>query len=80
MSERHTAEYQDAVAALEESYKAGVRAFAEWFAKEWTLTPEQWAKAYADPPPGGPDWFKGHNAGVESVLLALDSFFGDFHP
>ena len=78
MSEE-AAEYQAAVQELEVSYKAGVRAFAEWFAKEWTITRDQWGNQYESKPPSD-EWFKGHNAGVESVILALDSFFGDFHP
>jgi hypothetical protein len=74
-----SAEYQGAVQDLETAYKAGVRAFAEWFAREWLMTRDEWVKSYAEPPPSD-EWFKGQNAGVLSVIGALDSFFGDFHP
>lgn len=71
-------EYQAAVAAIEEAHKTALRAFAEWFAREWKITREQWRKNFADPLPEG-DWFDGYNAGVESVKGALDAFLGDHH-
>lgn len=72
------AEYHEAVADLEAAYKVGVRAFAEWFAREWKMTREEWLKAYQEPPPSD-DWFTGQNAGVESVTGALESFFDEYH-
>lgn len=72
-------EYLAAVQDLEGAYKAGVRAFAEWFAREWLMSREDWIKCYEEPPPSE-EWFKGHNVGVEAVIDALDTFFGDFHP
>lgn len=72
-------EYGSAVEGLEVAYKAGLRAFAKWFATEWQLTREEWVKAYAEPPPSD-EWFRGHNAGVEAVLMGCDHFLGDFHP
>ena len=74
-----SAEYQEAILDIEVAYKAGVRAFAEWFAREWVVTREQWLKDYDSKPPSD-EWIKGHNAGVQSVTGALESFFGDFHP
>ena len=74
-----SAEYQAAVRALQDNYKAGIRAFAEWFAKNWQISPEEWAKSFGEPLPAEA-WLKGYNAGVESVLGALDSFLGDYHP
>ena len=74
-----SAEYQGAVQDLEIAYKDGVKAFAQWFAREWLMTREMWIKSYQEPPPSD-EWFKGHNAGVEGVMVALDTFFGDFHP
>jgi hypothetical protein len=70
------AEFQNAVDAIERSYRQGLRAFAEWFAKEWQLTPEGWRKAFADPVPSE-DWFDGYNAGVESARTALDTFIDE---
>ena len=70
------AEFQNAVDALERSYRDGLRAFAEWFAKEWQLTPEGWRKAFADPVPSE-EWFEGYAAGVESVGPALDTFIDE---
>lgn len=73
------AEYQSAVAGIEEAHKEALRAFADWFAKEWQSSREQWQKEFAEPAPKG-DWFDGWNAGVASVTDALDVFLGDFHP
>ena len=72
------AEYQAAVADLEECYKAGLRAFAKWFAREWQQSRESWIKAYSDPVPSD-DWFVGWNAAVAGIEGALDVFLGDMH-
>lgn len=79
MSEHAAAEYQQALTDLEDNFKSGIRAFAEWFAKEWVTSPEQWRKAFEEPVPSD-DWFRGHNTGVEGVLMALDTFFDEYHP
>jgi len=70
------AEFQTAVDALERSYREGLKAFADWFAKEWQMTPEQWREAFADPAPSKM-WFEGYNAGVESARTALDIFIDE---
>ena len=70
------AEFQNAVDAIERSYREGLRAFADWFAKEWQLTPEGWRKAFADPVPSK-EWFEGYAAGVESAGAALDTFIDE---
>lgn len=72
------ADFQQALTDLEDSYRRGIRAFAEWFAKEWQITPEQWGREFAEPAPGGPEWFAGHNAGVEGALVAVDHFLDDY--
>ena len=69
-------EFQNAVDAIERSYREGLRAFADWFAKEWQMTPEQWREAFADPAPSKA-WFEGYNAGVESARTALDIFIDE---
>jgi len=71
-------EYHSAIFDLEETYRQGVRAFAKWFSETWTMTREEWIKAFDDPPPSD-DYFKGFNAGVESVSGALDQFLDEFH-
>ena len=70
------AEFQNAVDAIERSYRQGLKAFAEWFAKEWQMTPEQWCEVFADPVPSK-EWFEGYNAGVESAGPALDTFIDE---
>ena len=76
MNNNEAAEFQTAVEALERSYRQGLKAFAEWFAKEWQMTPEQWCEAFADPVPSE-KWFEGYNAGVESARTALDIFIDE---
>ena len=74
------AEFQQALTDLEDTLRRGIRAFAEWYVKEWQITPEQWQREYADPLPGGAEWFAGHNAGVEAVLIACDQFLDEYAP
>lgn len=74
------AEFQQAVTDLDDCYRRGVRAFAVWFAKEWQITPEQWRHDYAEEPPGGEEWFRGHNTGVEGALMAVDQFLDEYMP
>jgi hypothetical protein len=73
------AEYLSHIADLEVAYKGGVRAFAAWFMEYWKISREQWIKDYAEEPPSD-EYIKGFNAGVESVDIALDQFFDEFHP
>ncbi len=72
------AEFQSALNAIEDEYRRGIKAFAQWYSQEWRLTKEQWEREYADPLPGGPEWFKGYNAGIEAVLMACDQFLDEF--
>jgi hypothetical protein len=71
-------EFNFALGSLEEALKAGIRSFAQWYAKEWSMTREEWIKAYAEPPPEG-DWFEGHNAGVKSVEMACEHFLDEYN-
>lgn len=70
-------EYREAVAGIEESYKAGLRAFAKWFAANWKTSREQWQREGGEIPKG--DWFEGYNAGVTSVEAGVDLFLDEFH-
>lgn len=63
--------YASVLPDIEEALRKAVRAFAEWHAREGQETREHWRRAYEDPMPEG-DWLTGYNAGVESVLLAVD--------
>lgn len=72
------AEFHTAVADLEAAYRRGIRAFAEWYAREWKMTLETWKHDIADEPPGGPEWFEGHNAGVDSVIMGCEVFLDDY--
>lgn len=74
------AEFQQCIIDVEDTLRRAIRAFAEWYAKEWQITAEQWKRDYADPLPGGPEWFAGYNAGVEAITGAADSFLGDYLP
>ncbi len=60
------------------AYTEGLKAFAEWYAREWPFkeTEEEWRRTYAEPYPGE-EWVKAYNAGVASVLGALDCFLDD---
>lgn len=77
---KEAAEYQAAIADLDDCFRRGIRAFAAWYATEWQLNPAQWKREFADPVPGGEEWFAGYNAGVEGVILAADSFLDEQHP
>jgi hypothetical protein len=70
MTER--ASPSDAIGLMTEAHKAGVRAFAEWVAKNWQRPREEW-NGDAEPPTG--DYADGFNAGVSSVPDAVDCFF-----
>lgn len=72
------AEYQQAIIDLNETFRAGIRAFAAWFAADFQTSPAQWRHAYSDPRPTD-EWFTGYNAGVESVMTAADLFLDEFH-
>ena len=71
------AEFQDALSDLESALRNSVKSFAEWMAKNWTMTREQWKHDYADAPPEG-DYFDGYNAGVESVIDAYQFFVDEY--
>jgi hypothetical protein len=71
------AEFQDAIQSLDDALRAGVKAFAKWYAREWQTNREQWLREYADPPPEG-DWFDGFNAGVEAVEGAAKMFLDEW--
>lgn len=72
--------YHAAIETLTDSYAEGIRAFATWVAANWTITEAEWKRDFAEPPPGGPDYFTGYNAGVAAVVDAVEAFLGDFHP
>ncbi len=72
-------DYHAALQMLEDSYREGIRAFARYVAKHWTMTPDDWRKMTAEECPSD-DWFAGRNEGVRSVLDVVDHFLGDFHP
>lgn len=78
--DEEAAEYQEAIADLEDCFRRGIRAFAAWYAAEWKLTAEQWAREFSEPPPGGDEWFAGHNAGVDAINIAVDAFLDENHP
>lgn len=76
--EEPEADYHAAVQSLEESYKDGIRAFAKYVGKHWTMTPEEWRNSTNDDCPSD-DWFDGRNDGIRSVVDAAEHFLGDWH-
>lgn len=70
--------FEHARDALEQALRDSLRAFAEWYAREWPFreTEAEWRKTYAEPYPGD-EWVKAYNAGVEAVLGALDAFLDE---
>jgi hypothetical protein len=62
---------------LEAALRGAIRAFAEYHAADGKITREQYQAWNADVPPEG-DYFDGFNAGVESVLGAVDTFLEEF--
>jgi hypothetical protein len=74
------AEFENAREAMELALRSGIKAFAEWMAKEWVMTREEWIKSFAEPPPPDGDHFASYNAGVESVLSAYQHFIDEYDP
>lgn len=69
-------EFQCTLHDIEQSYRAALLAFAQWFAREWKITREEWVESHEGAPPSD-DWFAGQNVGVESVLAALNMFLDE---
>ncbi len=69
-------EFQSGLEKIEDSYRIGIRAFAEWFAESWKISREEWERDYVEKAPSE-EWFSGHNAGVEGVLMAADAFLDE---
>jgi len=63
---------------LEAALRSALRAFAKYHAADGKMTREQWLAWNATPLPEG-DYFDGFNAGVESVVDAVDMFLEEFH-
>jgi hypothetical protein len=71
-------EFQFALNELEESYRAGLRAFVSWAQKSWCHdTKEQWC--HEEPWPGE-DFESGFNRAITSLDLALDVFLDEMRP
>jgi hypothetical protein len=73
-----SAEFQSALDTLQTALTDSLKAFAEWYAREWPFkeTEEEWRRTCGEPYPGD-EWVKAYNAGVASVLGALDCFLED---
>jgi hypothetical protein len=73
------AEFQAAIEGIEQAYRDALRAFTDWFEKNWQHEGrEQWERSYAEPYPGYV-YVDGHNAGVRSVQIALDAFLDEVY-
>jgi hypothetical protein len=72
----HAPEFEDALGLVDQGLRNGIKHFAIWFSKNWLMTREEWIKAYDAPLPDG-DYFDGFNAGVESVLMACETFLDE---
>jgi hypothetical protein len=76
-SEAH-ADFASCLTDLEAALRSAMKAFAKYHAADGKITREQWLKWNDTPLPTG-DYFDGFNAGVESVLDAVDMFLEEFH-
>lgn len=65
--------YADALGNIEEAYRDGIRAFADWVAANWGMTREEWVKSIAEPPPPE-EWFNGHKSALETIPDAVKVF------
>lgn len=72
------ADFSACLAELECSIRNAIRAFARYHAADGKITREQYLKWNSDPLPEG-DYFDAFNAGVESVLGAVDLFLEEYH-
>lgn len=66
----------EALQQIEEAYREGIRAFAQWFAKNWQQSREEWIREISEEPPSQ-EWFDGRAAGVESAVDAVEFYFGE---
>lgn len=73
-----SADFSSCLHDLEGSLRSAIRAFAAFHASDGKITREQWTAWNEGAPPAG-DYFDGFNAGVESVLGAVDTFLEEFH-
>lgn len=71
------AAYETALDSIAAAYRDALRAFADFFEREWQHgCREKWEESYAEPYPGD-EWRDGYNAGVRSVGIALDLFLDE---
>lgn len=71
------AEFHDSMSDLEQALRNGVKAYAEWHAKEWTMSKDEWVKSFAEPPPGGDDYFEAYNNGITATLDSVKVFLDE---
>lgn len=71
------AEFSDCLSDLHHTLRKALRAFAEHHASDAKLTREQWSKWFDGEAPSQ-EYVDGFNAGVESVLLSVDTFLDEF--
>lgn len=67
-------EYQQAITDLNDSFRAGIRAFAKWAAENWRIDDAD-AQEQGHPK----EYQRGWNAGMEGVDAAADSFLEEYH-
>lgn len=71
-----SADFEYAMSQLQESYRGGLKAFADWCEKTWVfeIGKEKWP--HGDEYPGD-EYVKAYNAGIESIQGALNCFLDD---
>lgn len=69
-------EFGTCLSDLESSLRRALRAFAEYHAADAKMTREQWSK-WIDGETPSQEYIDGYNAGVESILLSVDTFLDE---
>lgn len=72
-----SADFSSCLSDLETALRSAIKAFAAHHAADGRVTREQWAKWFEGDPPSQ-EYIDGFNAGVDSVLMAADSFLDEF--
>lgn len=72
-----SAEFSSCLSDLETVLVSAIKAFAAHHAADGKVTREQWAKWFEGDPPSQ-EYIDGFNAGVESVILAAETFVDEF--
>ena len=71
-----SAEFSSCLCEMEAMMRASLKTFAQYHAADAKCTREQWA-AWFDGKPPSQEYIDGFNAGVESVLMSVETFLDE---